>query len=194
MEVGKTIRSPVLRVAVQVGEATIRDACALPEGATARWTTDAGYPKRVSRAFVAESLVTKGWARILALLLTGVVVVAVATDASAGTGLMFVALFVALVVFAYVVIGLSLRRRMAKQIPTGSTLQVALGDDRLWFQGPAASGEMSYAAFRGLQVRGDIVLLRTVQAGQFVALPAQLFSEQSLRELRGRIAGGQPVG
>ena len=53
---------------------------------------------------------------------------------------------------------------------------------------------MSYAAFRGLRVRGDIVLLRTVQSGHFVALPTQLFSDHSLRELRSRIAGAQPVG
>ena len=155
-----------------------------------------GYPTRVSRAFVAESLVTKGWARLLALLLTGVVAVAVVTDASAGTGLMFVALFVALVVFV-------VRGRRALTASTDGEADPCRqhcsrsrsARTQLWIQRPAAmSGEMSYAAFRGVRVRGDVVLLRTVQAGQFVALPAQLFSEQSLRELRSRIAGAQPVG
>jgi hypothetical protein len=160
-----------------------------PGGAAASWTTDPGYPKRVSRALVAESLLTKRCAGTVALLLTAVVALTVAIDAPAGTALMFVGLFVALLVFVYALTGLSLRRRMAKQIPTGSTLQVAVGEEHLRIEGPATSGEMSYAAFRGLQVRGDIVLLRTVQAGQFVALPAQLFTEQSLRELRSRIAG-----
>ena len=66
----------------------------------------------------------------------------------------------------FAVVGWSMRRQIATQVPVGSTFRLALGPDRLWIEGPAITGDSAYGTLRTVRLRGDVVLIRTAQTGQ----------------------------
>jgi hypothetical protein len=163
-----------------------------PEGVTSSWTVDADYTKRVSRAYVAELIFSPARAAVLSLIVVGTSVgMAIATDATAGAGVVLVGVVVATFLVAFAFLASSLRRRVSKQIPAGSTFRVSVGAERLWIEGPGATGEMRYEMLRGVRLRGDIVLVRTAVRGQLLAMPAQLLPGGGLTELGNRIAAAQ---
>ena len=165
---------------------------ALPRpGAVATYTTGPGYVDRVVSAYVSEVVFAPRRVLIQVLMAVGLFVLGVVVAGGGTSGV------VAGLVYAGLgasVVGWSMWRQrnrfarvLAGQVPVGSTFRAALLPDGVWVEGPAVTGETSYAAYRSVSVRDELVFLRARDTPLYWIYPAQLFPGASIDLLKERI-------
>ncbi|GIG21347.1 hypothetical protein Cch01nite_20710 [Cellulomonas chitinilytica] len=146
--------------------------------------TDASWARRLTHAAWRDQLARPAagvWAALL-LLLAFVVLVA-----PHGGGR---AVLVVLAVEAAVLAGLYARSRalVARRVPVGTELGLALADDRLVTRGPQGVSDAPYAGFAGPPVvRDGVVVLRFRSNGVSMYLPAELLPGRTADDLSRRI-------
>jgi hypothetical protein len=81
-----------------------------------------------------------------------------------------------------------LRRRIADEVPVGSTYSAAADDERMWLGGPVGSAGHRYAAIAQVRTWGEFVFLKQRATSTWIACPVQVFPGRALDELRERVA------
>ena len=159
--------------------------------ATAFYTTGPGYVDRVVDAYVREVVLAPRRVAVQALVAVVVFVVGVVLGGGGTTGVLVGLVYVG---FVAGVVAWSMRRqrtrfarRLAGQIPVGSTFRAALLPTGVWVEGPLVTGESSYGAFRSVSVRDGLVFLRARDTALFWIYPVQLFPDGSLDLLHERV-------
>ncbi|WP_136517927.1 YcxB family protein [Cellulomonas telluris] len=159
---------------------------ATPSGART-WTVDDGYAGRAAAVVVRLQLWRFVVLALLALAVVALLQVGRPVDRHDAVGLVAGAVTV---LVAVVLVALHARRRARQQIarisPAGSTVAAALGPDGLWLKTSLGSGTTRYAAFRRVDERDGVVLLRQ-HARALVLLPVQVLPPDGVTELRRRV-------
>ncbi|MEZ0446963.1 hypothetical protein [Cellulomonas sp. ICMP 17802] len=151
------------------------------------WTTDASFVRRAVGAQWRHQL-RRPQLVVLEVLFGALLLLGVVTRSGPTIG----------VVGVVVVLGLTGyvtgRVRTARVLPAGSTIRVAVGDDRLHTQGPLGSAAVRYGVYGRVLVRRRLVLLENRTSKQLVPYPRELFPDTVLAVLQERVRVALPVG
>ena len=160
-------------------------------GALASYTTGPGYVDRVVSAYVSEVVFAPRRVLVQVLIAVGLFVTGVVLTgggtAGVVAGLVYVGLGGSVVAWSMWRQRNRFARVLTGQVPVGSTFRAALLSDGVWVEGPAVTGETSYAAYRSVSVRDELVFLRARDTPLYWIYPAQLFPGAALDLLRERI-------
>lgn len=156
------------------------------------YVTDATFTPRAVRAFLALQVLRPSfylpWG-FLALVAIGLGSSGLAGNADAWTPFLILVGFCALLcLFAFIAV----RRGIARSAPVGSRYALGLGENAMRLEGPLASSEVKYIAFRRVIVRGGFVFLQQRANKQYSVLPIELLPGADLDRLRGAIAQANP--
>ncbi|MFC0712809.1 hypothetical protein [Cellulomonas biazotea] len=154
------------------------------------WTSDEGFVGRVTRVLVRQAF----WTRAMRGLVAGLVLVALGLMLLTDTGPLILAPLAVIVGLLPATVAWQTRRQLARQIPAGTTFRAALTPDALWMQGPLGTASTSYAAYRAVTLRSDVVVLSHRHGRMHSALPAALFPGPDLDLLREHVAAAQVSG
>ncbi|MGY4645094.1 hypothetical protein [Cellulomonas sp. URHB0016] len=152
----------------------------------ATYTTDEGFAQRLTRATFRELVLTPVKLGVLgAVALVGTAVAGTKGVVAVMTVVLLLPLAMAAMWWrAYV----GLRRRVAADVPAGSTYLAAADDDGLWLAGPVVTTEKRYSEITRVRVRGGFLFLQQRATRTWVVYPAQLFPGSALDDLRERVA------
>lgn len=150
------------------------------------FVTDAGYSRRLADASFRMLLLGRRGAGLVG----GVLLVVVGTWILGGITVVGAAVVVVLLVAVPGALLVRIRRQLSAQLPAGTVCRAGLGPDVLWLESPHGSSETSYRAFRGVQVRGEFVVLEHRSNVRTIYSRA-LFPGDVVDELRARVAAAQ---
>lgn len=156
------------------------------------WTSDAGYVARVSRVLVRQAFWTRRMLVVVAAVLLAVVGLLVVADFDPVAVLVGLVAGLLVVVVLPTVLGWQMRRQFGRAIPPGSVFRAAVTSDALWVDGPLGSSSTSYAAYRAVTRREDVVVLQHRHGRMLAALPAALFPGADLDLLQQHIEAAGP--
>jgi hypothetical protein len=156
------------------------------------WTSDAGYVARVSRVLLRQAYWTRRMVVVVAgvlLVVVGLLVLAELDPVAVVSGLV-AGLLVVVVLPAW--LGWQMRRQFGRAIPAGTRFRAAVTPDALWVDGPLGASSTSWAAYRAVTQREDIVVLQHRHGRMLAALPAALFPGADVDLLRQHIEAATP--
>lgn len=165
-----------------------------------QYVTDADYPKRLSKAFVSLALSKpRAWMSLALTVLVAILIVvegATFHGANSDGGLLATDFLIAVILVVLSTLALAFgvwrtyarnRRRFAASIPTGSLIAIGFRDETVASRGPQGHGEVNYSVYQSVDRRGDFVFLRQRGMRSYGALPAELFTPESLAWLRSKV-------
>lgn len=149
------------------------------------WTPDEGYVRRVVRAMFVQIVLP---AVVIGVVLVGVLVVML--DPSELGVICGSSAFV--LVGAFVLVPRLLERRMARQLPAGSRLELALEPEHLFFASPLGAAHLRYELFGRVRAVGRTRrVVRIRQGSTWLFLPRELLPDGALDELARRITAAR---
>ena len=147
---------------------------------------------RLVRGYVRWQVTRVSWIFLLAV--TAVVIVLGVVLAGLGdpSGAVFAAVLVALVLGILIVWVAIVRHTIRQAYPIGSVAAASVSDDGLVSRTALGSTDARFALFRGVDVAGDALILRTGTLGGVVAImPRALLSDADVTRLEAGIAAAR---
>lgn len=166
-----------------------------------KYVTDADYPRRLALAFLSFTLskprtwLPFGFTLVVAVVIGSEVRGFQSTRMQSDWVASFAPFAVLLVVLAFLALAFGMwrtyvrnRRRFTASIPAGSLLTIGFRDTTIASKGPQGNSEVNYSVYQSVEARGNFVFLRQRGIRLYGALPAEMFSTESLAWLRSKIA------
>lgn len=149
------------------------------------WATDDGYVRRVVGTMFRQTLLP---GIVLAMVVLCALVAGLdhsELGAISGSGAV-------VVVASVLAVPRLLARRMARQLPPGSRLELALEPEHLFFASPLGAAHLRYELFGRVRVVGRARrVVRIRQGSTWLFLPSELLPDDALDELARRITAAR---